>query len=328
MGWVHAQTPTAISPSPETGSLMSHDNHKTRFVLHIGTHKTGTSAIQAALYTDRERLAACGILYPETGRPEKRTGAHTGHHELAWCLTGKLGYTDFSLWRDLLAEVRAKDPRVAVLSSEYFWLLDTANIERIAGHLECYSVSILLYLRNQFTFMVSLHGQGIKSGNVSQPFSQFIADRLWYCEYAKIIERWSSVFGNDSIIIRLYDREKKHLFAGVSGALDCQLCVGSQKGEKRVNASPPNSALHMIRLLNHIQQKGQRSNGGILHRVRRNLATQRRYGKAICRLMSPFLRKPLYTDRDRAWLREATREHNKRFLKEYIGTNDWEIFEF
>ena len=33
-------------------------------VLHIGTHKTGTTALQVALAADRRRLAAQGIVYP------------------------------------------------------------------------------------------------------------------------------------------------------------------------------------------------------------------------------------------------------------------------
>ena len=39
-----------------------------RRLLHIGPHKTGTSAIQGALFLARERLAAQGVIYPGQGR--------------------------------------------------------------------------------------------------------------------------------------------------------------------------------------------------------------------------------------------------------------------
>jgi hypothetical protein len=37
-------------------------------LLHIGPHKTGTTAIQGALHLARERLAVEGVAYPGRGR--------------------------------------------------------------------------------------------------------------------------------------------------------------------------------------------------------------------------------------------------------------------
>src|SRR5215208_1987446 len=34
-----------------------------RLILHIGTHKTGTTALQQFLYANREPLATCGFHY-------------------------------------------------------------------------------------------------------------------------------------------------------------------------------------------------------------------------------------------------------------------------
>ncbi len=39
----------------------------TRFVIHIGMHKTGTTSIQAALHGARDALAERGVLYPDLG---------------------------------------------------------------------------------------------------------------------------------------------------------------------------------------------------------------------------------------------------------------------
>lgn len=37
----------------------------TKVILHVGTHKTGTTSIQAALAASRPALQAAGILYPD-----------------------------------------------------------------------------------------------------------------------------------------------------------------------------------------------------------------------------------------------------------------------
>src|SRR5204862_1632178 len=63
-------------------------------LLHVGTHKTGTTSLQVTLADLSADLAARGILYPETGR----VGA--GHHNIAWGLVGDrrfdrgVGYLD------------------------------------------------------------------------------------------------------------------------------------------------------------------------------------------------------------------------------------------
>ena len=38
-----------------------------KLVLHVGIHKTGTSAIQAFCKENRATLAEIGVLYPKTG---------------------------------------------------------------------------------------------------------------------------------------------------------------------------------------------------------------------------------------------------------------------
>ena len=40
-----------------------------RLLLHIGTHKTGTSALQESLSSHRALLLQRGIHYPDTSRP-------------------------------------------------------------------------------------------------------------------------------------------------------------------------------------------------------------------------------------------------------------------
>jgi hypothetical protein len=48
-----------------------------KLILHIGTHKTGTTSLQAWLANNREALAANGVSYPHA------TVAHgSGHHRL------------------------------------------------------------------------------------------------------------------------------------------------------------------------------------------------------------------------------------------------------
>lgn len=54
-----------------------------RLVLHIGNHKTGSTAIQTALSNSYKHLVSNGILYPKAGR------ARNAHHNLVLSQTKK-----------------------------------------------------------------------------------------------------------------------------------------------------------------------------------------------------------------------------------------------
>ena len=49
-------------------------------LLHIGVHKTGTTAIQAALADAREELASLGVRYPGKLQAQHRA-AQAGHRD-------------------------------------------------------------------------------------------------------------------------------------------------------------------------------------------------------------------------------------------------------
>lgn len=88
-----------------------------RLIIHVGTHKTGTTSIQFFLAQHRAALKAAGIFVPRAG-----TGiadAPTGHHNIAYELCGDPNF-DRSLGRtaDLIAELRNAHEPTAVISSE------------------------------------------------------------------------------------------------------------------------------------------------------------------------------------------------------------------
>src|SRR5579875_1433024 len=85
-------------------------------LLHIGPHKTGTTAIQGAFHLARERLAARGVFYPGRGRqPLLAVLAVTGQP----ALLGE-GRPSMKRWDGLAAALRARDGQRVVLSSEFF----------------------------------------------------------------------------------------------------------------------------------------------------------------------------------------------------------------
>jgi hypothetical protein len=107
------QTPTRIQPLPENTIL-----------LHVGFHKTGTTALQSAFAAARPGLSASGVRYP---------GPFTSHHRAAMAVTGRRwGWTGQGgrraptrYWNDLVRAGREHRGRL-VISSEALSLADDA----------------------------------------------------------------------------------------------------------------------------------------------------------------------------------------------------------
>jgi hypothetical protein len=150
-GSVIARTPLPRSLRIlHAGPRTSRENYgcgpaETRYrLLHIGPHKTGTTAIQGALHLARERLAAEGVVYPGRGRqPLWPILAVTGQPALRGGPRPEISY-----WDNLVREVRAAGDQRVVLSSEFFAEADDAAARRVIADLGGARVHVVVTLRS------------------------------------------------------------------------------------------------------------------------------------------------------------------------------------
>lgn len=138
--------------------------------LHVGTHKTGTSTVQTALYANRLRLAEAGVLYPTEGvycTPAGWSGPppEGGHRYLAfsmmgtwppwdrWDVTAPLDECRRSLRGDLERWRRREGRADVVLSSEYWFRdVDPHRLRALVDGLG-YRLRVVVYLRRQDAFL-------------------------------------------------------------------------------------------------------------------------------------------------------------------------------
>lgn len=88
--------------------------------VHIGAHKTGTTAIQRFLVESADALAAQGVAVPAGG-----IGPEWGHHQIAWEM---FGWAEPGPLDEVLKEISGAEQ--AVISSEDFGLLGERHVER------------------------------------------------------------------------------------------------------------------------------------------------------------------------------------------------------
>lgn len=186
-----------------------------RLFLHIGSHKTGTTALQQGLHHNRILLKACGASY--VGAP---TAAHL-HQYLGNLSPGSFLPGGFMVLDPdaLLARLDTADNDTVIASSENFsFFFEPAAIKTLAQALKSRfdEVRIVCYLRRQDRHAVSHHQEGAKPhrqvegalwGHAPTALPAPSSNHDLYLDYDHRLGLWADAFGDANMIIRTYDRK-------------------------------------------------------------------------------------------------------------------------
>ena len=208
-----------------------------RLLLHIGTHKTGTSALQESLNSHRALLLQRGIHYPDTSRPP---WPHLPKH----CSTFHAAVSDDpALQADerdwLLAQARRPGVHTLLISEEGLSEPDERLprfFQPLQAHLD---IEVLCSLRRQDLFVEALYNQFTRErerreGRAPLVFARAASVRA-RLDYHALLSRWAAagcrVHAADFEALRAGPGLMHWL--GEAGGLDL-----SGLTERRINRSP------------------------------------------------------------------------------------------
>jgi len=206
-------TPPGVAPqaaAPPTRQLPLPEGVR---LIHVGPHKTGTTAVQNALWDARSRLLEQGVRHVGRSRNPSNAVRAVAEQPSPYSVDKP---PSMSNWHALVRDIqRAHEPRV-VVSSEFFAWAQPAQIRRIVEDLDAERLHVVVTLRPLLRVMPSMWQQNVQQGSVT-PFEDWVRQMLadpsrpfWTLErHDQLIDRWVAVLGVERVTAVVVD-DKDH----------------------------------------------------------------------------------------------------------------------
>lgn len=176
--------------------------------IHVGTGKTGTSAIQDFLFANKEVLAKEDDLkYIESGLLDNN------HHFLCfnYFRSSKQYNKVYEELENLKNEILNSRCSRFIISSEYFPGLTQEEVEFYINFLkDICDINIIVYFRRPDKYAESWYAQNFKVGRVNETFGNLVVRlvRGGTLNYRHHVEKWSRHIGKDNVYVRAYQRSR------------------------------------------------------------------------------------------------------------------------
>ena len=197
-------------------------------LVHIGPHKTGTSALQGAFHLARGAASKQGVHYAGPNRQPLHAARQVA--ALTDSTAGARG--ELRQWARLVREIRsAAEPRILV-SSEWFADAKEPGIRRIAHDLGPDQTHIVVTLRPLVRILASQWQQHAQAGHPAgfEPWLRTVFTEpestmgrvFWHRHrHDRLVERWAGVVGLDRITVVVADDHDRDFllraFEGLTG---------------------------------------------------------------------------------------------------------------
>lgn len=182
-------------------------------LLHIGPHKTGSTALQDACDQAREELEAQGTRYLSMHRHDSLPARYVTDR----LVEGQSAAKAERRWNRLVSDLRAPGPHRRFYSSEYLSDATDDQVERIIGEIGVDDVHVAVTLRPLATIVPSQYQQYVFRG-ATYPFGSWLEAMFNRAPYLKpsptfwkrhrhddLVGRWVRSVGSERLVVVMLD---------------------------------------------------------------------------------------------------------------------------
>jgi hypothetical protein len=200
--------------------------------FHIGTHKTGTTALQNFFVRNREVLGEKGFRYDFYNDSEMNHGYLVKPEK----------------WEGLILD----ENKNYIFSGEDFYshILNISNV--VKGRLSRFNVNFIVYLRRQHLMKQSVYNQIVKMHGFTE---EIAADNHYNLNYYNFLKRLEKQFPESKRTVRVYEKgqfEGGSIFSDFLKILNLDLTNEYQVDKKVDNPSLSTEKLEFTRYLNRL----------------------------------------------------------------------------
>ena len=219
-----------------------------KLLIHIGMPKTGSSAIQAFLFLNRDRLARAGYAYPwQTGFEQAFQTASGNAAQLHEMIVDRRN-------NEFKRQIEAISSPNIIISSENLFHTSRLFPDRFASFFHDYDFQVICYIRRIDDLLESCVNQLIKNHDLVDysDYEHILSDH----NYASTLMGLADHIPESQIIVRRYDKA-----SFIGGDIYSDFCDAAglpmpdtdvEYPNKNVNPSLNWEAAEFRRMLNHI----------------------------------------------------------------------------
>lgn len=206
-------------------------------ILHLGSYKTGSSAIQSLLYRNRAHLADRGLLYPQSGLIRSAVIGQR-HRRLADAVLS--GKTSSYVTAELRRELQENPQETVVFSAESWsnprqipmlggFVAELADLgfDRVAG---------VGFLRRLIDYKVSHYREFTYRQGNKTPFHSYVLQPPGMFDYLYLLRNWRAIFGTHLHVLNYAQTENS--ITDFFGAAGLSPLLEGLDPEERVNIRP------------------------------------------------------------------------------------------
>lgn len=238
-------------------------------IFHIGTPKTGTSALQVFLAKNRQNLLNKNVDYlpigeialGAAGKVSSGNGAFLSRSILPISAPARISNGERYI-RECLEAVRNSNADLGIISSELFVYVDDQALSAIIAELRNMDVAprCFYYIRNQVQCLASVYMQQVKRHGCTEQPANYVGRTykdIQFLRHHSFYLRQCGLFGSANVMCRPYEaaiEAKKGLFHAMLKALS----IGSEGldfGINDVNTSISARELSIMLLLNRFHPR-------------------------------------------------------------------------
>lgn len=198
-----------------------------KLILHIGSEKTGTTAIQHFLADNRALLKQQGYYYPSTDFCDfAHFSLVAPFHSLdnngkPLEFIPKNNQTSYEVWEPIKEIFEEdKDAKVIISAEHFSSRLKEKGIEALKQMIDWVNpnldVEIVYYVRRQDEYFESWYSTHVKAGGtltVDEAFKMRL-NQKWFYDHYFIVSHWINMFSNAEIKVVPFEKTqlKNHLF--------------------------------------------------------------------------------------------------------------------